>query len=299
MKKFLGFESMSRDDHLRAGLLGLVLLSLECVVAGLVTGGELRGWVIHAVAAALGLWAMTDLAPLAVRASGVTAIVAVFNEAIMYIAMGESLKYIVPAFLLLGISIWVLERSLPVQTNEQVVLAEPSAFGVSSGWDDGVSNLKPPSSQSLSNNFWAPVISIIGVVMALIGFLYADWIIGRAFFGLVSSEFSYSEIRSLWNQFGVPAALVEAFVGFAYVLGYVGMMLAVVGSASAFFRQFKVDQPWRIAGALFVGTTATLQLMVIIGLLSAEANITVLSGAWLAPVGLGLATLGFWASTAK
>jgi len=141
--------------------------------------------------------------------------------------------------------------------------------------------------------------TVAGVMMTAYGFLLADWITSRALFGLVRADFTYSELRGIWSDFGAPSPIVEGFVGLAYVLGYVGVLLALVGSASALISQFVVEQPWRVAGASVIGATSVMQFLVVVGLLTAEANISVLSGAWTAPLGLGLAALGFWVSTAR
>jgi len=292
---------MSREDHIRAGLLGVVLLSLECVLAGLVTGAELRGWAIHAVAAGLGVWALVGVEPLPVRATSATAIVAVVNEAVMYLDRDQPLKYVIPALLLLATAIWVLERSITTPPTE--ISSSTSAFESSSGsgWDESVSSFDfpPPPPRMNARYIWAPIMTVAGVMMTAYGFLLADWITSRALFGLVRADFTYSELRGIWSDFGAPSPIVEGFVGLAYVLGYVGVLLALVGSASALISQFVVEQPWRVAGASVIGATSVMQFLVVVGLLTAEANISVLSGAWTAPLGLGLAALGFWVSTAR
>ena len=301
MPRFLGFETMSREDHIRAGLLGIVLLSLECVLAGLVTGAELRGWAIHAVAAGLGVWALVGVEPLPVRATSATAIVAVVNEAVMYLDRDQPLKYVVPALLLLATAIWVLERSITTPPTEISSSTGASGLGNGSGWVDSISSLDfpPPPPPISAKNLWAPIVSVVGVGMTVYGFLAADWITSRALFGLIRADLNYSQLRGVWSDFGAPSPIVEGFVGVAYVLGYVGMLLALVGSVSALVKQFVVEQPWRVAGASVIGATSVMQFLVVVGLLTAEANIIVLSGAWTAPLGLGLAALGFWVSTAR
>jgi hypothetical protein len=300
MPKFLGFETMSREDHLRAGLFGLVLLSLECVLAGLVTGAELRGWIVHALAAGLGIWAMIGVEPLPVRASAATAIVAVANEAVMYVDNGQSMKYIVPAFLLLGTAIWILERSISGPGDALDSSGQLLNLGGDAEWAETAASLDfPPPPPRVANYFWAPIVSVAGIGMALYGFLWADWITTRAFFGFIRADLSYSDLRGIWNDFGAPSPIAQAYVGVAYVLGYVGMLLTLVGSVSALVKPFVVERPWRVAGVATIGTTALMQLVVVVGLLAAKADISVLSGAWAAPLGLGLATLGFWVSTAK
>jgi hypothetical protein len=301
MPKFLGFETMSREDHLRVGLFGLVLLSLQCVLLGLVTDAELRGWAIHAVAAGLGAWALVGVEPLPVRATSATGIVAVVNEAVMYLDRDQPLKYVIPALLLLGTAIWVLERSMTMPATELSSLTGATGSSGGSVWDDSISSLDlpPPPPPMHLRNLWAPIVTVAGIGMTVYGFLAADWIMSRALFGLIQADLTYSQLRDVWSNLGAPPPVVEGFVGIAYVLGYVGMLLALIGSMSALVRQFEIGQVWRVAGASVIGATSVMQFLVVVGLLTAEANISVLSGAWAAPLGLGLAALGFWVSTAR
>jgi len=292
---------MSREDHIRAGLLGVVLLSLECVLVGLVTGAELRGWAIHAIAAGLGMWAMVGVEPLPVRATSATAIVAVVNEAVTYVDRDQPLKYVTPSLLLLATAIWVLERSITAPATEFASSSGGRELSGDLGWDESISSLDYPSPppQMNAKNLWAPIVSVAGIGMTIYGFLAADWITSRALFGLIRADLTYSELRGIWSDFGAPSPIVEGFVGVAYVLGYVGILLSLVGATSALVRQFVVEQPWRVAGTAVIGATSVMQFLVVFGLLAAQANISVLSGAWSAPLGLGLAALGFWVSTAS
>lgn len=290
---------MSREDHIRAGLLGVVLLSLECVLAGLVTGAELRGWGVHAVAAGLGVWALVGVEPLPVRTTSSVAIVAVVNEAVMFVDGDQPLKFVVPALVLLATAIWVLERSITTPPTEDPFSIGASASDNGSSWDDSISSLDfpPPPPPIKVKNLWAPAISVVGIGMTLFGFLAADWITSRALFGLIRTDLTYTQIRDVWSDFGAPSPIVEGFVGFSNVLGYVGMVLALLGAASALVKQFEVERQWRVAGTSVIIAASVAQLMVVFGLLAADANIRVLSGAWTAPLGLGFAALGFWVST--
>jgi hypothetical protein len=77
------------------------------------------------------------------------------------------------------------------------------------------------------------------------------------------------------------------------------MFVAALGAASTLVKQVEISTEIRIAGAAFIGGAALMQLVVIFGLISAESNISTLFGAWLAPIGLVVASLGFWLSTAR
>ena len=46
----MGLGDMSREDQMRVGLIAVLVLSLECVLEGLVAEAPLRAWFFHAVA---------------------------------------------------------------------------------------------------------------------------------------------------------------------------------------------------------------------------------------------------------
>ena len=133
----------------------------------------------------------------------------------------------------------------------------------------------------------------------MFGFLEAKWVLGKAFFGLLKTRLAYSEIRSLWEDFGAPSFIIKFFVSSSHVLGYCAMFVAALGAASTLVKQVEISTEIRISGAAFIGGAALMQLVVVFGLISAESNISTLFGAWLAPIGLVVAGLGFWLSTAR
>ena len=290
-KKYLGLDEMSRGDQLRVGLVGMALLALECVLAGLVTDSAVRGWIVHALAAGLTVWALTELKPIAIRFAGFAAVLAVFNEALLIAEAQQSMKYLLPSSLLLAVSGWVLERSFTASSP----IDEVSDAWVSPNTDLGVNELQPKSALT---NLWAPVIAVFGIFVTLFGFLEADWVQAKFLFGLFSNNLTYSEIRLLWDDFGAPSMIAKAYVSLSHILGYFAMLIAAVGAISGIIRQFEIPQPWRVVGVVTVGIASFMQTVVVVGLLSAESNIVVQGGAWLAPLGLAMATLGFWAASA-
>lgn len=157
--------------------------------------------------------------------------------------------------------------------------------------------LPPPS--NFAQNRWAPIPVAIGISLTLFGFLEAKWVLGKAFFGLLKTHLGYAQIRSLWEDFGAPSFIIKFFVSSSHVLGYCAMFVAALGAASTLVKQVEISNEIRITGAAFIGGAGMMQLVVVFGLISAESNISTLFGAWLAPIGLGIASLGFWLSTAR
>ena len=109
---FLGLGDMDRDDQMRVGLVAVLVLSLECVLEGLVTEAELRAWLFHACAVVLSAWALFDLSALLIRFASAAGIVAVGNDALMISEASASMRYLIPSSVLFLVSAWIFQRSV-------------------------------------------------------------------------------------------------------------------------------------------------------------------------------------------
>ncbi len=290
-KKYLGLDELGRDGQLRVGLAGLSLLAFECVLAGIVTDSAVRGWIVHALATGLAVWAMTELKPIAIRLAGFTAVMAVFNEALWIAEAQQSMKYLLPGSLLLVSSGWVLERSFkafsPTDEASDSWISQDSKF-----------EANEPQKNSVPTKLWAPLIVAIGIFVTLFGFLEADWVNAKFLFDLLSDNFTYSEIRRFWNDFGAPNLIAEFYVSLSHILSYFAMLLAVVGATSSLIRKFEIPPVLRASGVGIISISSLMQTVVVFGLLVADSNISVQGGAWLAPIGLAMTAFGFWFASA-
>lgn len=289
---FLGFGSLSRENQLRLGLFGSLLLALECVLAGLVTDAPVRGYIMHALTAALAVWALQDPSTTSSRATSSAGVAAVANEALMLADAQLSFRYLLPGLLLLGVSIWVLERS----------------FSDKRSPDDGLrlamsqlssEQLPPPADHSSNDQKLAVGASLAGAAIGVYGLFGADWILIRTLFGLVRRSLTFQELRLAWRDLGTPDAVSEAVLGGGQLLAYASF--AVVGFAlvSRFSRVVVLRGRWRMALLMIVAAGAICNFVIVASLLVASSSVVVLGGAWLLPIGLAVSAFGVWSSTAR
>lgn len=290
---FLGLENMSRDDQLRVGLTGIILLSLECVLAGLVTDAPVRGWIIHALAAGMGIWALKELSTRAirvVRAAGAAGVAAVANEALMIAETNQSMKYLLPGSLLLVVSIIVLQRTLDQRLSAvdnpvaSARVTETSLSTSAAGIND-------------ERRLLAICVGVVGAITTLYGLMEAEYVLVRALFGLIRERLAFADLQAAWQDLGTPSAVSELMVSGAQYLGYLGVVVAVGGVFGTVSRLRKVSHGLRLTLTAVLGGGVALNLLVVAALVSASNYVVVLGGAWLAPIGLALLTYAFWSTT--
>jgi hypothetical protein len=288
--RFFGLEKMSRDDQLRVGLVGIILLSLECVLAGLVTDAPVRGWIIHALAAGLGAWALSDMGDALTRAAGAAGVTAVANEALMIAEANQSMKYLLPGSLLLVVSLVVIQRTLDRPPATQVI-------PVGAPFESDRLPPLPSVVVDESKNRLAVGVGVVGALMTLYGLVEAEWILVRALFGLIRERLALADLQVAWQDLGAPSAVDEFVIVGAQYTGYLGVVIVAAAVLGAVSRPIKLSRGARSVLASVLGVSAICNLMVVAALLSASSNVVVLGGAWLAPIGLGLATYSFWVTT--
>ena len=108
----MGLGDMSREDQMRVGLIAVLVLSLECVLEGLVAEAPLRAWIFHAVAVGFAVWSLFDMSPWVVRTASAMGVVAVGNEALLISEASASMRFLIPASVLFVASGWVFQRSI-------------------------------------------------------------------------------------------------------------------------------------------------------------------------------------------
>lgn len=290
---FLGFESLSRENQIRLGLFGSLLLALECVLAGLVTDAPVRGYVMHALTAGLAVWALQDPSTASIRSAGSAGVAAVANEALMLADAQMSFRYLLPGFLLLGVSIWVLERSL----SDKGSPGDDSRQALSQLSSE---RLPPPTAdRSTSDQKLAVGASLSGAAVGLYGLLGADWILIRALFGFVRRSLTFQELRLAWRDLGTPDAVGEAVLGGGQLLAYASFVAVGLALVSRYSRGFELRSRWRMALVVIVTAGAICNLVIVASLLAASSRVVVLGGAWLLPIGLAVSAFGVWSSTAR
>ncbi len=293
MKKgFLGIGLLSRENQIRVGLFGALLLALECVLAGLVDDAPVRGYALHALAAAFAVLALSEMKIFFIRGTASAGIAAIANEALMLAEAQISMRYLIPGLLLLVVSIWILERSLRVEPLHREFIREV---------DPKTTNgfLTPPLSSFSGDQILAVITSLVGAALSLYGLVGADWILTRAIFGLFRQTYSLQELRLVWQDLGTPDAVGDAFLSGSQLLAYASLLVVALAVTSVISHGFVVSKSWRTAFVSIVVVASVCNLLVVGVLLTSSSKIVVLGGAWLLPVGLAISAHGVWSSTSR
>jgi len=276
-KGFLGLGAMSREDQIRVGLVAVLVLSLECVLEGLVTEATPRVWIFHAFAVVLSTWALFDLSSLAVRLASTAGVVAVGNEALLISEANESMRYLIPGLVLVIASGWVFQHSINTST--------PLGYDV-----------PPPLPLPNQMSKFASFMIVSGSLLVLYGVFLAHWISTSAFFGLLRDQLTLSEASSIWLDLGAGDGISEFVASGIQIFSVIALLVSAAGAVGSFSRQFMIPRQLKVTGTSLIAVVSLLHVVVIWGLISADADVHVLAGAWLAPVGLAIVGYGFWTS---
>ena len=290
---FMGFGNMSREDQIRVGLTAILVLALECVLEGLVTESPLRTWLFHAVAVGLSAWSLFDLSPWVVRSASALGVVAVGNDALLVSEANASMRFLFPSTALFVASVWVFQRSVAssiAPDNYSSTVTDPLNTAQSLGFELPT----PPHVNHFRNA--SPAVIGIGVIISLYGLFGASWAQSESLFGLFRNQLTLTEVRASWVDIGAPNGVLELAASGVQIFSLLALLVAAAGAVGAVSRQFVVPRQLLISGVAFIGLVLSLQLLVITGVGSAETDVRVLAGAWLAPLGLAAAGYGFWLS---
>lgn len=293
-KGFLGLGAMSREDQIRVGLVAVLVLSLECVLEGLVTEATLRVWIFHAFAVGLSTWALLDLSLVSVRLASTAGFVAVGNEALIISEANESIRYLIPGLVLIGASGWVFQCSiLYAMSDRNGKSLENHSINAASSLGFDVPPPLPPPKQLRK---FAPYMIGSGSLLVLYGIFLAPWISTSAFFGLLRDQLTLSEVSSLWLDLDAGNGVSEFVASGIQIFSVIALLVSAAGAFGSFSRQFVIPRQLKVTGTSLIAVVSTLHIVVIWGLISADADVRVLAGAWLAPVGLTISGYGFWTS---
>lgn len=295
---FLGLGDLNRDNQLRVGLVAVLALSLECVLEGLVSEAPARAWVFHAVAVGLAVWALINIAQWVVRSASAAAVVAVGNEALMISEANASMRYLIPASVLLVASGWVFQRSIATSVAPDAfnnIDSPPLTAAASLGFD--LPPLTPPQESQLQKA--APFVMGSGALLAGYGTFFAPWITTSTLFGFLTERLTLSEAQTAWLDLGAPGGFLELVASGAQVVGALALLVSVAGVVVSLTRQFAIPRQLLFGGAALVALSAVMQLLVIAGLIGAVAEVRVLANAWTSPVGYAIASYGLWISNSR
>lgn len=290
---FLGLGGMNREDQLRVGLVAVLVLALECVLEGLVTESILRGWIFHAFAVGLSVWALFDLNSLAVRLASAAGVVAVGNEALLISEANASMRYLIPGSVLFFVSGWVFQRSVSssVAVQENVWMGD---HPINASTALSLEMPPPPPPNQLQK--LAPFIIGSGSLLVLYGIFFAPWVSTITLFGLLSENLNLSQVSSNWANLGAGDGISEFVASGIQIFSVVALLISAIGVFSSINRQLVIFQPIKLVLTALIAFISLLQVVVIARLISADADLRVLVGAWMTPIGLSMAGIGFWMS---
>ena len=290
---FLGLSGMSREDQMRVGLAAVFVLTLECVLEGLVSEAELRAWIFHAFAVGLSTWALLDLSSLPVRLASTAGVVAVGNEALLISEANVSMRYLIPGSVLFITSGWVFQRSV----SSAVSVERDNSFDTYPTNDVTALGFEmPPPPPPNQMQKFAPFVIGSGSLLVLYGIFVAPWISTSTLFGLLRSQLTLSEASSVWLDLGAGDGISEFVASGIQIFSVIALLVCAAGAVASLSRQFVIPRQLKVAGTSLIAAVSVLHIVVIAGLISADADVSLLAGAWLAPVGLALGGYGFWTS---
>ena len=291
---FMGFGQMNRDDQMWLGLAVILALSLECVLEGLVTEAPLRAWVLHAVAVCLAGWSLIDLSPWVIRSASTAGVVAVGNEALLILEANASLRFLIPSGVLFAASAWVFQRSIATSVAPDAYsppVTDPVSAPQFLGFD-----LPPMPPRVNQLQKVSPAVVGTGALVSLYGLFGASWAETETLFGLFKDQLSLAELRAAWDDVGAPSGFSEVAASGTQAVSVLALLVAGLGAVGAISRQFVIPRQLAIGGTVFIGLALVLQLLAISGAVAAESEVRVLAGAWLSPLGVAAAGVGFWLS---
>ena len=290
---FLGLSGMSREDQMRVGLAAVFVLTLECVLEGLVSEAELRAWIFHAFAVGLSTWALLDLSSLPVRLASTAGVVAVGNEALLISEANVSMRYLIPGSVLFITSGWVFQLSV----SSAVSVERDNSFDTYPTNDVTALGFEmPPPPPPNQMQKFAPFVIGSGSLLVLYGIFFAPWVSTSTLFGLLSENLNLSQVSSNWANLGAGDGISEFVASGIQIFSVVALLISAIGVFSSINRQLVISQPIKLVLTALIAFISLLQVVVIARLISADADLRVLVGAWMTPIGSSMAGIGFWMS---
>jgi hypothetical protein len=242
----------------------------------------------------LSAWALFDLPALLIRLASAAGVVAVGNDALMISEASASMRYLIPSSVLFLVSAWIFQRSV---SNSLTSYSSPVADG---GEVDSLTMLgldlppPPPTSNQLAK--LGPFVIGGGALMSLYGVFSAPWVSTSAIFGLFRDQLTLSEVQSAWLELGAPSGAAEFAGSSVQILTLAALISASIGGVASISGQFVIPTQVKLGGVVLIGLVSLLQFVAIGGLLSVDASVRVLAGAWISPIGIAVAGYGFWLS---
>lgn len=281
MAIFGDFGSTDSASQIRTGLTAMLVLSLECLLEGLVTEAPIRAWLFHAVVVGLVLWTLIDPSDVLIRSSSAFGLVAVGNEGLMVAEAGAPIRYLFPSAVLFGAAAWVLQRSIAVSSkiSHEVTYEDPLFDSLQS--DQQLISARSDDSRQV----WALVLSYGGVALVAIGIFFAPWARVSAIFGIIQEEVDLFELGASWDGVGSSGGLTRLAATSVAALSLFALVVTAVGAFGQLIPGYSVSRKIRLAGQILVGVVVAVQIVTLAGIASSSTGFQVGSGGWITPAG--------------
>lgn len=304
---------MWTDDEPRITSLttAVLVLSLECVLEGLVTRSDLRTWVFHAVAVAAAGLALRTRQEAIRQMTMIAGIVAVVNEGILLIQESISLKFLLPSAVLLVVSIAGLYVLLSPPSRTERTASSASAPPPSGPGTVGRPPMLPPSFPGVHGTTQkysfrqassvpaGEVLSVGGALGSWYSLALATWYDLDKWFGLRTVSVGFAELREASGELEGLHPVSRAYLSGGYVITYL-VIFGVLGSSILMRTRWSIEQ-WR--PDLFVLVLSPVVLVwqaFLVFELSGDVGGSLMStGPWVGVLGLGLMAGGSIAQRAR
>lgn len=249
-------RNLEVDRNIDICVWGVLLLSLECVLEGLISGGETRGWVFHAIAVAGCTVAIFRKSDLTAQISMVCGLVAFFNEIILLHDASIALKFIAPSFVLFGVSMTGLVLLLGVGQRETSTRQGSSGFnGPKSGIQreplspppggkipSPATLASPPTTKRIAfpNNRGSDFYCVVGGLIVVYSLSMASWIDLEKWFGLRTATVGFAELRDVESIVDGVTTVSSAYFSIGFLGSYLVSALAI-GSVILRRTQFSIE----------------------------------------------------------
>lgn len=308
----LGLEQMKPDDQVRVGLLVIVALSLQCVLAALVSESTARSWALHAVVGILALWASVSFTDWAKRLAALGGLIAFANDLLLVSESSSPRRFVIPSAVLLLTSGLVMfrvfpSRSLPAGPNRKSssertrglvrlgVQGVASQFGTVPGAVASITsipNLRREIRNSSHDPAWVPFFLISGSLAVIYSLSTAKWISAESLFGLIRRNYGFNDLIKIYEDLGVKYFSRLYYFEWGYLVTYTAAIASLGVAGAVLTKRHPIDRYIKVAALSLLGVAFVSHAVLVIGLVNASQDFTVLSGPWIGLLGLAGSFIG-------
>ena len=297
---------MSRDEKISSLTFSVLVLSLECVLKGLLTHSEARTWLFHAIAAGFGTWAAISMNSTARQLTMVAGLVAVLNQGLILAQDSISLRFLLPSCVLGSVSIAGLYLTLIDQKGSETRKTFPQApqsekslglTGLGNRPNLSRSGPLPNRPNPMPSFLNVPIstgelLSIVGALSAWYSLSVAAWYNLDKWFGLRSTTVGFGELRQVREGFDELNAVSAAYLSIGYLLTYAVSGIVLISSILLRTR-WSLERFRPILLLMCLAPVMCAWQVALVVELSNETDGSILStGPWVGVLGLGLITAG-------